>query len=175
MYPGMMYWWRLRHGGHGCGSHAEHGPFAEDVREAFGRHGHRGRRERRREFHMGSHHHDDLGAGAFGVRRPLRFLAYKLDLDERQVGELARILDELKTERAQAEVDGRRAMAAFADAVGGEHFDAERATGGGAIRVTTAEHLRDAVTKALGRVHALLEPEQRERLAYLIRTGTLQI
>jgi LTXXQ motif family protein len=172
MYPGMMHWWRLRHGGHGCGAYAEHGPYAE---EAFGRGRHHGR-ERRREhgFHMG-HHHDDLGAGAFGVRRPLRFLAYKLGLDERQVGELARILDELKTERAQAEVDGRRAMAAFADAVGGEHFDAERASGGGAIRVTTAEHLRDAVTKALGRLHALLEPEQRERLAYLIRTGTLQM
>jgi hypothetical protein len=37
----------------------------------------------------------------------VRFLAYKLELDERQVGELARILDELKTERAQAEVDRR--------------------------------------------------------------------
>src|SRR3954465_2099727 len=48
---------------------------------------------------------DDGGGGGFGVRRPLRFLAYKLELDERQVAELARILSELKTERAQAEVD----------------------------------------------------------------------
>jgi len=45
---------------------------------------------------------EGFGGGAFGVRRPLRFLAYKLELDERQVSELARILDELKTERAQA-------------------------------------------------------------------------
>ena len=161
MYPGMIHWWRLRHGGHGCGSYAEHGGAPE-------------RHEQFRASFMASHH-DDLGAGAFGVRRPLRFLAYKLDLDERQVGELARILDELKTERAQAEVDGRRAMAAFADAISGEAFDVERATGGGAIRVTTAEHLRDAVTKALRRLHALLDPQQRERLAYLIRTGTLQM
>jgi hypothetical protein len=122
---------------------------------------------------MAAPHEGDLGAGAFGVRRPLRYLAYKLGLDERQIGELARILDELKTERAQAEVDGRRAMAAFADALGGAEFDHERATSGGAIRVATAEHLRDAVTKALGRLHALLDPEQRERLAYLIRTGRL--
>lgn len=27
--------------------------------------------------------------GTFGVRRPLRFLAYKLELDEKQVAELA--------------------------------------------------------------------------------------
>jgi len=124
---------------------------------------------------MAAPHDGDLGAGAFGIRRPLRFLAHKLGLDEPQVGELARILDDLKTERAQAEVDGRRATTAFADAISGERFDTERASGGGAIRVTTAEHLRDAVTKALERLHTLLEPEQRERLAYLIRTGTLQI
>src|SRR5262249_54332211 len=39
-----------------------------------------------------------LGAGGFGVKRPLRFLAYKLDLTEHQITELAAILDELKTE-----------------------------------------------------------------------------
>ena len=61
------------------------------------------------------------------MRRPLRFLAYKLDLDEKQVGELARILDELKTERAQAEVDRRRTVSALADAVAGETFDQAKA------------------------------------------------
>ena len=169
MYPGMMYWWRLRRAGHGCGAYAEHGPFAE---ETFGRHRHR---EHRHGAHRGSSHDGDLGAGAFGVRRPLRFLAYKLDLDERQVAELARILNDLKTERAQAEVDARRAMAAFADAVSGETFDPELASRGGTVRVTTAERLRDAVTKSLASLHALLDPAQRERLAYLIRTGVLQM
>src|SRR5690348_15810308 len=67
------------------------------------------------------------GFGGFGVRRPLRFLAHRLGLDERQVAELARILDELKTERAQAEVDRRRTLTAFADAVAGEAFDAAKA------------------------------------------------
>jgi Spy/CpxP family protein refolding chaperone len=107
------------------------------------------------------------------VRRPLRFLAYKLELDERQVGELARILDELKTERAQAEVDRRRTLSAFADAVGGGAFDSARAKEGADLRVASAERLRDAVTKALARIHALLDDDQRQRLAYLIRTGTL--
>jgi Spy/CpxP family protein refolding chaperone len=109
------------------------------------------------------------------VRRPLRFLAYKLELDDRQVPELARILDELKTERAQAEVDRRRSLAAFADAVGSESFDATRAGEAGKLRVATAERLRDAVATALQKIHALLDPDQRAKLAYLIRTGTLVI
>ena len=58
-----------------------------------------------------------FGGGGFGVRRPLRFLAYKLGLDEKQVAELARLLDEVKTERAQAEVDDRRTLSEFADAL----------------------------------------------------------
>jgi Spy/CpxP family protein refolding chaperone len=105
----------------------------------------------------------------------LRFLAYKLELDERQVGELAKILDELKTERAQAEVDRRRTLSAFADAVSGDTFDDARAKQAANQRVTTAERLRDAVTSALGRLHALLDKDQRERLAYLIRTGVLTL
>ena len=169
MYPGMLYWWKAHRGGGSCDAFAGCGPSARD---AYG-----WRREHRhgwREY-AASHHDTELGAGAFGVRRPLRFLAYKLDLDEAQVAELARILSELKTERAQAEVDGRRATAALADAVAGDSFDAQRAGEAGSMRVATAEHLRDAVIKALGRIHALLESSQRERLAYLIRTGTLQI
>jgi Spy/CpxP family protein refolding chaperone len=113
--------------------------------------------------------------GSFGVRRPLRFLAYKLDLDEPQVAELARILDELKTERAQAEVDRRRTLTAFADALAEGGFDAGKAAEGGQLRVQSAERLRDAVLKALERIHAVLKPEQRARLAYLIRSGTLTL
>jgi Spy/CpxP family protein refolding chaperone len=169
MYPGMLYWWKTHRGGGsrdafaGCGS-------AADATHGW----RRDRRHRWREY-AAAHPESELGSGAFGVRRPLRFLAYKLDLDEHQVAELARILGDLKTERAQAEVDGRRATAALADAIAGESFDAQRANEAGATRVTSAEHLRDAVLKALSRIHALLEPEQRERLAYLIRTGILQI
>lgn len=116
---------------------------------------------------------DCSGGGNFGVRRPLRFLAHKLDLDERQIAELARLLDELKTERAQAEVDNRRTVTAFADALAGDAFDSTKAAEAGEVRVKTAARLRDAVLKALGQLHALLKPEQRVRLAYLIRTGTL--
>ena len=111
--------------------------------------------------------------GSLGVRRPLRFLAWKLELDEDQLGEVAKILGELKTERAQGEVDRAKRLAALADAVAGETFDAARAAEGAAFRVASAERMRGATVKALEALHALLEPEQRRALAYLIRTGAI--
>jgi Spy/CpxP family protein refolding chaperone len=116
-----------------------------------------------------------FGGGAFGVRRPLRFLAYKLHLEDAQVAELARILDEIKTERAQAAVDHRRALSAFADAISSDVFDRAKAEAGAKLRLESADRLRGAVVTALRRLHELLDPPQRTRLAYLIRTGTLSI
>ena len=85
------------------------------------------------------------------------------------------MLNELKTERAQAAVDDRRTLTAFADAVAGERFDEARAREARDGRVKSAERLQAAVERALAAIHALLEPEQRERLAYLIRTGALTL
>jgi Spy/CpxP family protein refolding chaperone len=161
MYPGFIpYWMRHRRGEHraamGCGSGGRAGwsysAAGEGEPGAF-----------------------DFGGGAFGVRRPLRFLAYKLQLEEAQIAELARILDELKTERAQAAVDHRRAISAFADAIEGDSFNQEKAKSGAATRLASAERLRGAVIDALERLHKLLNAEQRSHLAYLIRTGTLSI
>jgi hypothetical protein len=168
---GMHGWWHGHGRGGGCGEAGGGCDPAASLRRWAGRWG-------------GPHHGgggggedevEGFGGGAFGVRRPLRFLAYKLELDERQVAELARILDELKTERAQGEVDRRRSLSAFADAVAGETFDGTRAAEAAGLRVKTAERLRDAITSALGRMHALLDNDQRARLAYLIRTGVLAI
>lgn len=116
-----------------------------------------------------------FGAGMFGVKRPLRFLAFKLKLTDAQVAELAVILDELKTERAQAAVDDRRSLSAFAEAVSAGTFDETKAAGAAAQRRKSAEALGQAVVKALGRIHTLLTPEQRERFAYLIRTGNILV
>ena len=86
------------------------------------------------------HHHGHMRLGSVRVRRrrPLRFLAHKLDLDEKQIGELVRILDDLKTERAQAEVDDRRSLAEFADSLAGDAFDASKAGNAGERRVQSA-------------------------------------
>ena len=124
------------------------------------------------------HHHDSdrfEGRSAFGVRRPLRFLAHKLELDEKQITALVRVLDDVKTERAQAEVDDRRALAEFADSVAGESFDAAKAASAGERRVQSAARLRETLTRALQEIHAMLNPDQRQRLAYLIRSGVLSL
>jgi Spy/CpxP family protein refolding chaperone len=162
MYPGFIPRWRSRRcesrvgAGYGYGEGSHRGfAYSAAGEEESGQFG--------------------FGGGAFGVRRPLRFLAYKLELEEAQVSELARILDEIKTERAQAAVDHRRALSAFAEAVSGESFDESRAGAGAKLRVDSADRLRTAVVSALSRLHALLTPEQRAKLAYLIRTGTLTI
>ena len=118
---------------------------------------------------------DGGGGGGFGVRRPLRFLAYKLDLDEKQITELARILDDLKTERAQADVDNRRSLSEFAEALTGEAFDAAKATAAGERRVQSAARLRDALVRSMQQIHSLLNADQRTRFAYLIRTGVVSV
>ena len=180
MHPGFYYWWKGRHGGDCGGDHAE-GDWGPGGGWGGGeRGGWRGERGG-----WGHHHHGRGGdqrfggafdgGGEFGVRRPLRFLAYKLELDEAQVGQLARILNDLKTERAQAEVDQRRTIAAFADAVGGASFDEDKASGGAQERVASAERLKGAVVKALREIHGVLSEEQRGKLAYLIRTGVVTL
>ena len=91
-----------------------------------------------------------MGDGShFGVRRPLRFLRHKLDLDDKQVAELARILDELKTERAQAAVDDRRARGELAAAIGGDSFDKEKAASATERRAQAAKQLEQKVLDAL--------------------------
>jgi len=160
MHPALRSWWRAQRRFPQCGSfggwpgcHPESRPWSGGP----------------------SHEEFEGGGGGFGVRRPLRFLAHKLDLEERQITALARILDELKTERAQGAVDHRRTVAAFADALTGDAFDSAKAGEGADLRLKSADRLRDAVLKALQQIHAVLNLEQRSRLAYLIRTGALAI
>lgn len=109
------------------------------------------------------------------MRRPLRFLAHKLELSEKQVDELAKVLSDLKTERAQVAVDQRRTTTGFADALAEDTFDAARVEGIANERVKSQERLRGALVTALKRIHALLSPDQRTKLAYLLRTGALML
>src|SRR5437870_11850393 len=105
MHPGFIGWWHARRAAQ-CGSG---GMRAQGWGPPWAGHGHGG------GGGGGGDEGGFDGGGGFGVRRPLRFLAYKLELDDAQVESLARVLSDLKTERAQAAVDQRRTTATIAD------------------------------------------------------------
>ena len=160
MNPRMRYWWEyVRHHDAGRWAGCEAFTAAHGCSRMAASGGHPG----------------EYGRATFGVRRPLRLLAYKLGLEAEQVRELARILDHLKTERAQAEVDERRAVAAFADAIAATTFEEAKAREGVTLRVKSVERLQEAVVQALGQLHVLMNAEQRAKLAYLIRTGVIAL
>jgi hypothetical protein len=162
MHPGFFNWWRHRHG---CDAHAaaHAGPWQHGCRSG-GREGWRAA-----GFDPG-----EMGT-SFGVRRPLRFLAHKLELDETQMAAFATALDELKTERAQAAVDQRRRVSTLAEALEKNEFDEDKLREAGEQQEKSAAHVRAAVERALRKIHGVLDDEQRKRLAYLLRTGVLTI
>lgn len=164
MHPGFYGWWKHKQAA--CGEARHEGGHHDHGRRGWpGGDGGSG-------FHAAGWGHE---GGGLGVRRPLRFLAHRLELSEPQVAELARILNGLKLERAAAEVDQQRSLTAFADAVEQEAFDAAAASKAGELRVESAKRVRDAVLRALGEIHALLGGEQRKQFAYLLRTGALVV
>jgi hypothetical protein len=175
MHPGFYSWWKSRE--HGCGEGARgEGPafFGPGFGGLHGHH-HRGPWGGGGPFAHAAPGFEHDGASAFGVRRPLRFLAHKLNLSEAQVSTFATILDELKTERAQAAVDQRRRTSALAEALEGTTFDEAKAHSAGDEQLKSAERVRAAVESALKRIHGVLDEEQRKTLAYLLRTGVLSI
>ena len=147
---------------HGCGAGASQ-RWAERMEE------------RARHFAQ-RFEEDSLFAGAgLGVRRPLRFLAHKLDLTDEQTSRLARLLERLKLERAQAAVDLRRAAADLADAIEAERFDPAVVEAAGQRRTEAARRVEDTVGRTLEELHGHLEPAQRAALAELMRTGAVRI
>lgn len=157
MHPGFYHRWKRsqeEREGEQCASAC--------GRADWRRHGHSARRS---VYH----------ASDFGVRRPLRYMAHKLDLDDEQIDALAAILNKIKTERAQARLDEQRSIAGIADAVDRDDFDEEAAARALGLRVAAAERLKEEVLDTLQKTHAMLDSEQRKRLAYLLRSGQLTI
>ncbi|MEE9280182.1 MAG: Spy/CpxP family protein refolding chaperone [Myxococcota bacterium] len=111
-----------------------------------------------------------FGGGGLGVRRPLRFLTWRLDLSREQVAQAARVIERLKIEREQANVDLRRAAAEMADAVEAASFDRTRMDAAHQRRIDAARSVQDAVGGALEEFHGFLDEEQRETFAALIRS-----
>jgi hypothetical protein len=157
------YWHRFDPAyAHGCGAGA-----AERWAERL--------EERAQRFAQRFEEDGPFAGAGLGVRRPLRFLAHKLDLTDEQTSRLARLLERMKLERAQAALDLRRAAADLADAIEAERFDAAAVEAAGQRRVEAARRVEETVGRTLGELHAQLEPAQRAAFAELLRTGAVRI
>ncbi|MEM6710316.1 MAG: hypothetical protein AAF648_16160 [Pseudomonadota bacterium] len=114
--------------------------------------------------------------GGFGVRRPLRFLAHRLELDENQVRRLAVVLDRLKSEREQARLDDERAMSRAAELlIDGQLPERSAFEDSLAARRDSLQRLDEATTDALVHIAELLDPDQRREFAYLLSTRALAL
>jgi Spy/CpxP family protein refolding chaperone len=165
MHPGFIHHWRRRQRGA-----AECAGSAYACYGAGPRFGERWAWEASRRFGDAA-----AGGAGFGARRPVRFLAMRLDLDDAQVAKLAKILERLRVEREQAAVDSRRAAGTIADALEGEAVDAARVEEATRLRVEATRRVQEAVARALGELHELLDGEQRQELAALIRSGAIHL
>jgi len=120
------------------------------------------------------HRHGHRG-GSFGARRPLRYLSYRLDLDERQQRQVAAILERVKVEREQAKLDEKKTVSDLASVVTGETVSVDGFQQALAPRVDSARNLQTALAKALQELVDLLDTDQREEFAHLMRSGAFRV
>jgi len=125
-------------------------------------------------FHE-SRWHNRSGGSGFGVRRPLRYLSYHLELDENQTRRMATVLNQLKTERDQAVLDEKRTVASVAVLLenGTPTLDEVREALQG--RVASAEQLREETAKAFVAISDFLDQDQRGEFINLLLTGSVTL
>lgn len=121
------------------------------------------------------HHRHGGGGASFGVRRPLRYLSYQLDLDDSQTRKVASVLNRLKTEQEQATLDQKRTTQGLAELMlGGEPHDEELKVVL-APRLESAQRMQAEVTHAIRSLYAILDEDQRERFADLLNSGAITL
>jgi len=132
------------------------------------------RRDQKDRDH-GQHAYTWAEGPMFGVRRPLRHLAWRLSLSEAQVREMVDVLDRLKTAYGQAKLDRDRATSDVAQAFGQSAFDAERIAKALDGRMNATRALNAELQAALARIFAILDEKQRGEFAYLLRSGSFTL
>ena len=111
----------------------------------------------------------------FGVRRPLRYLGYQLDLDEDQMRKVAAILDALKVEREQGSLDEKKTVSELANIVTKGDVSVDELRDVLKPRIDSAGRLQLAVARAVLEMVEVLDEDQREEFAYLLRNGTVRL
>lgn len=113
--------------------------------------------------------------GGFGVRRPLRYLSYHLNLDEAQRRKLAASFERVKLEREQANLDRKRVDASLADEFVQTDVSVDDLRQALEPRLQTDANMQTVIAKELYEIAAVLDAEQREEFAHLLRTGVLKL
>jgi hypothetical protein len=98
----------------------------------------------------------------------LRALFARLDTTPGQEREIRAAIEEFQTAAWAAKDGVKEARNDVGRAIGGESFDDSAIAEASARFDTTALHVREALTAALKRVHAVLDDKQRQRLAELL-------
>jgi Spy/CpxP family protein refolding chaperone len=101
----------------------------------------------------------------------LRALFSRLDTTPGQEREIRAAIEEVQLAASEGKSDLKTAREDLAKAIRGESFD-DAAIGEASVRADVgAAKVKDALTNALRRVHAVLDTRQRERLADLLANG----
>ncbi|HSO31640.1 MAG TPA: periplasmic heavy metal sensor [Labilithrix sp.] len=109
--------------------------------------------------------------GGIGQSFWLRRIFARLDTTPGQEREIRAAIEDMR-ERAQDARSGLpETRASLARSIAGETFDAAAFEAVSARVDATSEKMKDAFASALKRIHGVLDPKQRERLAALVGSG----
>jgi Spy/CpxP family protein refolding chaperone len=118
------------------------------------------------------------GGGSWGGRRGgigrsfwLRALYARLDTTPGQEREIRAAIEELRERARDAKSGMLETREGLGKSVAGEAFDDGAFEAVSARVDATSEKMKDALSSALRRVHAVLDPKQRGRLAELVSKG----
>jgi Spy/CpxP family protein refolding chaperone len=101
----------------------------------------------------------------------LRALFARLDTTPGQEREIRASIEELRERAHDAKGSMKETRESLGRALGGDTFDDSAFESVSARFDATSEKMKDAFASALRRIHAVLDPKQRERLAELVSKG----
>jgi Spy/CpxP family protein refolding chaperone len=109
--------------------------------------------------------------GGIGGSFWLRMLYTRLDTTPGQEREIRAALEELRERGRDAKSGMLETRESLGKSVAGEEFDTAAFEAVSARIDATSEKMKDAAASALKRIHGVLDPKQRERLAELVSRG----
>ena len=109
--------------------------------------------------------------GGIGGSFWLRALYARLDTTPGQEREIRAAIEELRERARDAKTGLPETRQNIGKAIAGDTFDESAFEAVSARFDATAEKMKDALSSALKRIHAVLDPKQRERLADIVGRG----